>query len=116
MMRTGERTKAIKQVSLADVKERDSVLIGTLNHTYRFSMIDAGERKGTLTGGRLGDGLYPAIAFGSIGGDDQSGHRDFAGLRTAARAVFCIHSPQHGLERFTTSVIIDLAHLRNDEQ
>lgn len=115
-MRTGEKTKAIKQVAFDDVKEMDSVLIGTKNNTYRFSMIDSGERKGTLTGGMLGDGLYPAIAFGSISGNVGTCHRDFAGLRTTARAVFCINDPSNGLKRFTTSVVVDLVHVRNNEQ
>jgi hypothetical protein len=115
-MRTGEETKAIKQVTFDDVKERDSILIGTENNTYRFSIIDSGERKGTLTGGRLGDGLYLAIAFGSIIGGGGACHRDSAALRTAARAVFCIDDPQHGLECFTTSVVIDLVHVRSNEQ
>jgi hypothetical protein len=115
-MKTGEKPEMIKQVAFDDVKERDSVLIGTGNNTYRFSMIDSVERKGTLTGGRLGDGLYQAIAFGSISGGGGTCDRDFAGLRTAARAVFCINNPPNGLERFITSRVIDLVHVRNNQR
>src|SRR5438105_1098520 len=100
MMRTGGKATMIKQIAFDDVKETDSLLIGTENNTYRFSMINSSERKGTLTGGRLGDGLYDAIAFGSTIGGEGICDRDPSGLRTECRAVFCIHNPSNGLERF----------------
>jgi len=115
-MRTGEKAKIIKQVAFDDLKETDSVLIGTENNTYRFSMINSGERRGTLTGGRLGDGLYDAIAFGSISGGAGGRDRDLSGIRTECRAVFSIYEPQNGLEPFITSLVTDLIHLRNNEQ
>ena len=105
----------MREVVFDDVKETDSILIGTENNIYRFSMIDASERRGTLTGGRLGNGLYEAIAFGSITGNDSPNNRDFSGLRTDYRAIFCVNKPQSGLQRFITSAVTELTHVKNNE-
>lgn len=104
-----------KQIAFDDVKETDSLLIGTEHNTYRFSMVNSSERKGTLTGGRLGDGLYEAIAYGSIRLGGEPHDRDPSGLRTECRAVFCINNHANGLERFITSMITELVHIRNTE-
>ncbi len=95
------------------MKPSDQILIRTQNSEYRFSIVDPVERKGTLSGGFLGDQSRDAVLVGTLSDNDNSNSLDNVsnGLKTGRRALFYL-SAKNGIERLITSIITGIT--RND--
>ncbi|MGA9768805.1 MAG: hypothetical protein WBV94_07190 [Blastocatellia bacterium] len=99
--------------TLKNMKPSDQILIRTQNSEYRFSIVDPVERKGTLSGGFLGDQSRDAVLVGTLSDNDNSNSLDNVsnGLKTGRRALFYL-SAKNGIERLITSIITGIT--RND--
>jgi hypothetical protein len=100
----------------AEDKE-DQILIRTQNSEYRFSISDPEERRGTLTGGTLGDKARDAVLVGSLVEGNGSLDNVTAGLKTGRRALFYL-TAKNGVERLITSMITSVTRnsLRGDNR
>lgn len=94
-----------------DIKADDKVLIKTRNSEYRFSMIDPERRKGTLSGGSLGDESREAFLIESHIMNEDGVLHDFSGLKIGGRALFYVSSGR-SIERVTTSIVSGLTLVR----
>jgi hypothetical protein len=93
-------------ITMKDVGPSDQILIRTQNSEYRFSVVDPVERKGTLSGGSLGDQTRDAVLIGTLMESNNSGSFDNVsnGLKTGRRALFYL-TAKNGIERLITSII-----------
>lgn len=98
--------EAAKVIVLDELRKADTLCVQTERSKYRFSVSDPSSRRGTLTGGVLGDKFQDAFLSGTMSMD----RTDFYSreLKTGARAVFLLDS-KNKVERLITSVITDLA-------
>lgn len=84
----------------------EQILIRTQNSEYRFSVIDPVERRGTLSGGSLGNQKRDAVLVGTLA-DNNRVSNDSLELKTGRRALFFLQA-RHGVERLITSEITDV--------
>lgn len=103
----GARTN---KIDFEDVSANDELLIRTENSKYRFSVIDAAQKCGTLSGGSLGDPLCNVVLLGGVIKTDSSS-TIIQALRTESRAFFSI-CMRGGLKQLLTSAIIELVHIK----
>jgi hypothetical protein len=94
-----------KTVEFTELFVADTIRVRTRRHDYEFSVSDLSSRRGTLTGGVLGDRRAGAVLSGAMSAD-KTGF-DSSGLKTGSRAVFFVET-QEGVHRVITSVITDL--------
>ena len=94
-------------ITFKDISPSDQIMIRTQNSEYRFSVLNPGERRGTLTGGSLGDQRRDAVLVGMLPDPEYSLASDSSGLKTGSRALFYL-TARNGVERLITSVITGL--------
>src|SRR5581483_9622991 len=101
-------------IQFSEIHPNDQLFIHTANSEYRFSVTDAEQRRGRLTGGTLGDSEREAVLAGAISATGGLGQLA-QGLQPGGRAVFYLTATR-GVERLITSVITDVAcdHVRGD--
>lgn len=97
--------EAAKVIAFDDLSRDDQVSVQTARSNYHFSVLDAHNRTGMLTGGFLGDQAIEAVFTGTLTEDD--GNFDSRELKTGARAVFFVHA-KNQVQRVITSVITNL--------
>jgi hypothetical protein len=97
--------KVNKVVEIDRLCRGDRVSVQTLKSRYQFSVLDPSTRKGTLTGGVLGDRTLDAILSGTV--SEDSADADSRELKIGARAVFFLDLKDRA-QRLTTSLITDL--------
>jgi hypothetical protein len=102
-------------LSFDDLTATDRLLIYTQNSQYRFSVIDPARRRGTLSGGSLGDHPRDAILVGTLGEGTTGFDTDAWNLATEARAMFDLKA-NDGWERMITSPITDIALIRDEKK
>jgi hypothetical protein len=102
-------------LSFDDLTATDKVVISTQNSQYRFSVIDPARRRGTLSGGSLGDQPRDAILVGTLGEETIEFDTDTWNLATEARAMFDLRA-NNGWERMITSPITDIALIRDEKR
>jgi hypothetical protein len=95
---------------LNNSSDGEQILIRTQNSEYRFSMIDPVERRGTLSGGSLGNQKRDAVLIGTIA-DNNRISGDVLELETGRRALFFLQA-RHGVERLITSEITGITRNR----
>lgn len=95
-----------KVIAFDDLSSADRILVQTKRSKYQFSVSDPHNRKGTLTGGLLGDQILDAFFSGTISEDFTE--FDSLKLKSGTRAVFFIEIENH-TERLVTSTITDIA-------
>ena len=93
-------------ITMKDIGPSDQILIRTQNSEYRFSIVDPVERRGTLSGGSLGDKSRDAVLVGTLSESNSSNSLDNVsnGLKTGRRALFYL-TAKNGIERLITSII-----------
>ena len=91
------------EIKFSEIQSKDQLLIQTANSVYRFSVTDAAQRRGRLTGGSLGDSERDAVLAGAISATGALGKITLA-LQPGGRAVFYLTATR-GIERLITSVI-----------
>jgi hypothetical protein len=103
----GNVTEA-KVMAFDDLCAADRISVQTKKSKYQFSVLDPSMRKGTLTGGFLGDQICEAVLLGAVSDDET----DFvtSGLKTGLRAVFILETKTR-VDRLITSVITDITHI-----
>jgi hypothetical protein len=114
MRRQGFNDEQQEGVLFTDLQPNDTVVVETMNSTYRFVLKDVDHRMGSLEGGRI-DAPRDAVAGGVVEGDRNA---EFFpdGLRPGGRAVFFIVAPRTtaGFDRILTSdierVFVDRSH------
>jgi hypothetical protein len=84
----------------------EQIIIRTQNSEYRFSITNAQERSGTLSGGSLGEHRRDAVLVGTLGSNNQMAS-DSLELKTGRRALFFLKA-KHGVERLITSIITEI--------
>jgi hypothetical protein len=91
---------------MKDIDPSDQILIRTQNSEYRFSIVDPAERRGTLSGGFLGNQSRDAVLIGTLSETNSSNSLDNVsnGLKTGRRALFYL-TAKNGIERLITSII-----------
>ena len=93
-------------ITMKEMGPSDQILIRTQNSEYRFSIVDPLERRGTLSGGFLGDQSRDAVLVGTLSENNSSNSLDNVsnGLKTGRRALFYL-TAKNGIERLITSII-----------
>jgi hypothetical protein len=99
------------KVELEKMGPDDQVLIKTNNSEYKFSVVDPAERRGTLTGGSLGDQRRDAVLVGTLTGKSDQPVSDTLAVKEGVRALFYM-AARNGIERLITSVITDIVYLK----
>jgi hypothetical protein len=94
-------------ITFKEISPSDQITIRTQNSEYRFSVLNPDERRGTLTGGSLGDKHRDAVLVGMVPSPEFGFASDSSGLRTGSRALFYL-TARNGVERLITSVITGL--------
>lgn len=97
---------ATKVIALDELHEADTLSVQTKKSKYQFLVSDPSRRRGTLTGGALGDQMLEAFLSGTISEDNTD--FDSSELKTGARALFFIDLKNRA-RRLITSVITDMA-------
>lgn len=95
------------EITLDGINSNDQILIRTQNSEYRFSIMDGEQRRGTLSGGTLGEQGREAVLVGSLP-ENNSLDNLSVGLKTGKRALFYL-TARNGIERLITSIITGLS-------
>ena len=100
-------------ITLKDIGPSDQILIRTQNSEYRFSIVDPVERRGTLSGGFLGDQSRDAVLIGTLSETNSPNSLYYVsnGLKTGSRALFYL-TAKNGIERLITSIITGITRNR----
>jgi len=93
-----------------EIKDKEQILIRTQNSEYRFSMTDPAERRGSLSGGSLGNHVRDAVLVGSLANNNNL-PSDSLELKVGRRALFFLKA-RYGVERLVTSIITDIKRTR----
>ena len=103
-------------ITMKDIGPSDQILIRTQNSEYRFSVVDPSERRGTLSGGSLGDNSRDAVLVGTLLESNNSNSFDNVsnGLKTGRRALFYL-TAKNGIERLITSIITGITRNKTRE-
>ena len=103
-------------ITMKDVRPSDQILIRTQNSEYRFSVVDPLERRGTLSGGSLGDQTRDAVLVGTLAESNNLNSLDNVsnGLKTGRRALFYL-TAKNGIERLITSMITSISRNKSRE-
>ncbi len=89
-------------IALDQLCKGDKVSVQTLRSTYQFSVSDPSRRKGTLSGGALGNQILKVFLSGTMSEDATD--PDPSELKTGARALFLIEQ-EHHVQLMVTSTI-----------
>jgi hypothetical protein len=103
----------MEEIAFDDVKASDRILIQTKNSEYRFAVVDPESRRGTLSGGSIGEGLQDATLIGVLTGGRNAEDRDTSKLKIDSRALFYVNVGA-GQKRVTTSIITNLIHIKGE--
>jgi len=103
-------------ITMKDIGPSDQILIRTQNSEYRFSIVDPNERRGTLSGGSLGDKSRDAVLVGTLSEGNNSNPLEnvSGGLKTGRRALFYL-TAKNGIERLITSIITGITRNKSRE-
>lgn len=105
----------LRNIEFEDIKVSEEIILETQNSCYRFSVTDAHQRRGYLSGGSLGDQAWKAILMGTIFKKGDTFTTDPWGLKTDARAIFYLET-ESGMKHLVTSVILKLTLVRTEEE
>lgn len=103
----------VSEIRLNDIDPADRVVIETRNNLYQFSVMDASQRCGVLSGGTLGEEIRDAVLMGSLSTDGGGFKVNHLSLKMNARAFFYIKTST-GAERLVTSPVISLMLIKGD--
>ena len=98
---------ATTEIDLDSLSNEDRISVQTATSRYQFSIQDPSNRKGILTGGRIGTQSVEAVCTGSVSEDRQG--FDTRQLRTGSRAVFFVIESTNRIRRVVTSVVTEIA-------
>jgi hypothetical protein len=101
-------------IALDNLSADDRLIIRTKNSSYKFSVINPGQRQGMLSGGRLGDNPRSAVLIECLADDAESEAVSARVLKVGSRALFYLMSAR-GVERVITSAITDIEVTRGEE-
>jgi hypothetical protein len=103
------------EITLDGISPSEQLLIRTQNSEYHFSIVDASERRGTLSGGSLGEQKREAVLVGSLSDNNGSFGNVSTGLKTGKRALFYL-TARNGIERLITSIITGVSRSKQREE
>jgi hypothetical protein len=97
------------ELTLEGLHSEETLILETANNTYQFSVIDAPNGVGKLSGGMFG--ACPTIAsfFSSVSAQEDYQVEAVGKVKVGSRAVFLYQSVE-GIHHFVTSPIIKLTH------
>ncbi|HZM87120.1 MAG TPA: hypothetical protein VFF31_11405 [Blastocatellia bacterium] len=98
-----------KVIALDQLCKGDKVSVETRRSTYQFSVSDPSRRRGTLSGGALGNQVLDVFLSGTMSEDTTD--PDPSELKTGARALFLIEL-EHHVQLMITSTITDVEVVR----
>jgi hypothetical protein len=94
------------EVRVTEVNASDELTIRTLFSDYTFRVTDPVQRRGLLSGGRLGDQQHEAFFAGAILPPSGQAASQSSRVETGYRAIFVIVGDC--LVRLTTSIITEI--------
>jgi hypothetical protein len=97
------------ELTVKDLHSEEILLLETANTVYRFSVIDAPNCTGKLSGGRFGACPTTASFLSSVSAQEDYQLEDVRKVKVGSRAVFLYESAE-GIHHFVTSPILKLAH------
>lgn len=89
----------------------ETLLLETSNNVYRFSVIDAANGVGKLSGGIFGDCPTTASFFSCVSAQEDYQLEEVGKVKVGSRAVFLYQSTE-GIHHFVTSPILKLTHAK----
>jgi hypothetical protein len=92
-------------IVISQIRPGECIWVQTRKSNYLFSVVDASGRRGTLTGGSLGDQIKDAVLVGETSEDKT--HFDSVELKPGFRALFFLENRDE-LHRLLTSVITNV--------
>jgi hypothetical protein len=99
------------EMSFTALHPKEVLLLETTNSVYRFSLTDALNGVGKLSGGIFGDRPATASFLSSASPQEDYQPEDVGKVKVGSRAIFVYQSAE-GLNHFVTSPIIKLTHAR----
>lgn len=99
----------INEMTLEGLHSQEILLMETANSVYQFSVIDAPNCIGQLSGGIFGDNSTTASFLSSVSSQEDYQAEDLGKVKVGSRAIF-VYESNKGLNHFVTSPIIKLTH------
>jgi hypothetical protein len=97
------------ELTFESLHSQEIIVLETANHVYRFAIIDAANRLGTLSGGSFGDSPKLASFLTSVSAQDNYQAEETGKVKVGSRAVF-VYQSDRGHSHLVTSPIIRLTH------
>src|SRR4051812_9645802 len=98
-----------KELTFDSLHSQETIVLETANHVYRFSIIDAVNRIGSLSGGSFGDSPKLASFLTSVSAQEDYQADDAGKVKVGARAIFVYQSDRSHCH-LITSPILRLSH------
>lgn len=99
------------EIAFDSLRAEETVVLETANSAYVFSVTDAANRVGVLTGGVLGDRPMRASLLGSVNVRETYRAEDAGKVKVGARAIF-LYRAAGGERHLVTSPIVRLTHTK----
>jgi hypothetical protein len=97
------------ELTFDNLHSEETLFLETSNNVYRFSVIDAANGVGELSGGIFGDCPTPASFFSSVSAQEDYQVEEPGKVKVGSRAIFLYQSAE-GIHHFVTSPILKLSH------
>ena len=97
------------ELTFDSLHSQETILLETAHHVYRFSIIDAVNRLGALSGGSFGDSPKLASFLTSVSAQEDYQADDAGKIKVGSRAIFVYQSDRSQCH-LITSPIIRLTH------
>jgi hypothetical protein len=108
----GGRKMTINEMTLEGLPAQETLLLETANSIYRFSVIDAPNGIGKLSGGIFGNNPTTASFLSSVSAQEEFQAEGFGKVKIGSRAIF-VYQSNEGLNQFVTSPIKKLTHSKH---
>jgi hypothetical protein len=97
------------ELTFESLHSQETIVLETANHVYRFLIIDASNRIGTLSGGSFGNHSKLASFLTSVSASENYHAEETGKVKVGLRAVF-VYQSDKGHCHFVTSPITRLTH------
>ncbi len=97
------------ELTFEGLHSEEILLLETANNVYLFSVVDAANGVGKLSGGRFGDCPTTASFFSSASPQEDYQVEEVGKVKVGSRAIFLYQSAE-GIHHFVTSPILKLRH------
>jgi hypothetical protein len=99
----------MNEITFDNLHPQETILIETVHSAYTFSVVDAVNRDGLLTGGILGTRTMRANFLGSFSMQKTCRVKELGKVKVGSQAIF-LYCSEGGQRHLITSPIIRLVH------